>query len=118
MLRAVVRASHPQRRRARRPSDSRRDGGATHTASATFMGTMKENAMERTRAILVDITKCIGCRSCEQACKEVHGFPKDTEAKLSTTALTVIEEHGDKYVRRMCMHCQDPACASRAWWAR
>jgi formate dehydrogenase iron-sulfur subunit len=73
---------------------------------------LKENAMESARAILVDITKCIGCRSCEQACKEVHGFPKDTEAKLSTTALTVIEEHGDKYVRRMCMHCQDPACAS------
>ncbi len=68
--------------------------------------------MERTRAILVDITKCIGCRSCEQACKELHGFPKETEAKLSTTAFTVIEEHGDKYVRRMCMHCQDPACAS------
>jgi len=68
--------------------------------------------MERTRAILVDITKCIGCRSCEQACKELHGFPKDTEAKLSPTALTVIEEHGDKYVRRMCMHCEDPACAS------
>jgi formate dehydrogenase iron-sulfur subunit len=68
--------------------------------------------MERARAILVDITKCIGCRSCEQACKEVHGFPKATEAQLSPTALTVIEEHGDKYVRRMCMHCQDPACAS------
>ena len=68
--------------------------------------------MENTRAILVDITKCIGCRSCEQACKEVHGFPMDNEAKLSPTALTVIEEHGDKFVRRMCMHCQDPACAS------
>lgn len=68
--------------------------------------------MENSRAILIDITKCIGCRSCEQACKEVHGFPKDTEAKLSPTALTVVEDHGDRYVRRMCMHCQDPACAS------
>jgi formate dehydrogenase iron-sulfur subunit len=68
--------------------------------------------MERTRAILVDITKCIGCRSCEQACKQLHGFPTETEAKLSTTAFTVIEEHGDRYVRRLCMHCQDPACAS------
>ncbi len=68
--------------------------------------------MQRTRAILVDITKCVGCRSCEQACKESHGFPKDTEYKLSPTALTVIEDHGDKFVRRMCMHCQDPACAS------
>jgi formate dehydrogenase iron-sulfur subunit len=36
----------------------------------------------------------------------------ESEAKLSVTALTVIEEHGDKFVRRMCMHCQDPACAS------
>jgi formate dehydrogenase iron-sulfur subunit len=68
--------------------------------------------MEHTRAMLVDITKCIGCRSCEQACKELHGFPKDTELKLSPTALTVVEEHGDKYVRRMCMHCEDPSCAS------
>ena len=68
--------------------------------------------MENTRSILVDITKCVGCRSCEQACKQIHGFPLDTEAKLSPTALTVIEERGDKFVRRMCMHCQEPACAS------
>lgn len=68
--------------------------------------------MERTKAILVDITKCIGCRSCEQACKQAHGFPQESEPKLSPTALTVIEERGDKFVRRMCMHCQDPACAS------
>jgi len=68
--------------------------------------------MANTRAILVDVTKCIGCRSCEQACKQIHGFPLDTEAKLSPTALTVVEERGDHFVRRMCMHCQDPACAS------
>lgn len=68
--------------------------------------------MENTRSILVDVTKCIGCRSCEQACKEVHGFPLNTETKLSPTALTVIEERGDKFVRRMCMHCQEPARAS------
>lgn len=68
--------------------------------------------MENTRAILIDITRCIGCRSCEQACKQIHGFPQDPEPRLSTTAFTVVEEHGDRYVRRMCMHCQDPACAS------
>jgi len=68
--------------------------------------------MANTRAILIDVTKCIGCRSCEQACKQIHGFPLDTEAKLSPTALTVVEERGDHFVRRMCMHCQDPACAS------
>ena len=68
--------------------------------------------MTSTKAILVDITKCIGCRSCERACKEIHGFPMESEAKLSTTALTVVEERSDRFVRRMCMHCQDPACAS------
>ncbi len=64
------------------------------------------------KAMLVDITKCIGCRACEQTCKEVHGFTPETEPVLSATALTVIEPRGDKFVRRMCMHCQDPACAS------
>ncbi|MGO8794562.1 MAG: 4Fe-4S dicluster domain-containing protein [Candidatus Sulfotelmatobacter sp.] len=73
--------------------------------------------MATSKAILIDITKCIGCRSCEQACKQIHGFPMDSEAKLSPTALTIVEnhsdkDHGDRYVRRMCMHCQDPACAS------
>ncbi|HLK32755.1 MAG TPA: 4Fe-4S dicluster domain-containing protein [Terriglobales bacterium] len=66
----------------------------------------------KTKAILVDITKCIGCRNCEQACKEAHGFPAESEPVLSATALTVVEPRGDKFVRRMCMHCQDPACAS------
>ena len=47
--------------------------------------------MSKTRAILVDITKCVGCRACEQACKEIHHFPMETESKLSPTALTVIE---------------------------
>jgi Fe-S-cluster-containing dehydrogenase component len=46
--------------------------------------------MENGRSILVDVTKCIGCRSCEQACKQLHGFPLETESKLSVTALTVI----------------------------
>lgn len=68
--------------------------------------------MERSKAMLIDITKCIGCRACEQACKEIHGFPKESEAQLSTTAYTVVEDHGERYVRRLCMNCQDPACAS------
>lgn len=68
--------------------------------------------MARTKAILVDITKCIGCRSCEQACKQIHGFPSESETHLSPTALTVVEERGDRFVRRLCMSCQDPACAS------
>jgi formate dehydrogenase iron-sulfur subunit len=68
--------------------------------------------MPKSKAILIDITKCIGCLSCETACKELHGFPQDPEPKLSPIAFTIVEERGDRYVRRMCMNCQDPACAS------
>lgn len=64
------------------------------------------------KAILIDITKCIGCRSCEQACQQLHGAPETTEARLSPTSLTVVEEREGRFVRRLCMHCQDPACAS------
>jgi formate dehydrogenase iron-sulfur subunit len=31
---------------------------------------------------------------------------------LTATAFTVLEEHNDKFVRRMCQHCEDPACVS------
>ena len=29
------------------------------------------------RGLLIDITRCIGCRACAAACKETHGFPGD-----------------------------------------
>ena len=64
------------------------------------------------KAMLIDTTKCIGCQACEQACKQIHGFPQEHEKFLSPTALTVVQERGDKFVRRLCMHCQDPACVS------
>jgi formate dehydrogenase iron-sulfur subunit len=66
------------------------------------------------RALLIDITRCIGCRACASACKETHGFPGDgSETELSAVTYTVVLDKGqDRYVRRMCMHCQDPSCAS------
>ena len=66
----------------------------------------------KAKALLIDITKCIGCQTCSTACKEAHHQPADPEPTLSATAFTVIEPRGDKFVRRMCLHCQDPACAS------
>lgn len=67
-------------------------------------------------AILFDSTKCVGCRSCETACAEKWGNPYNekiaAEEKLSAHKLTSIVTKGEKYVRRMCMHCIEPACAS------
>jgi len=64
------------------------------------------------KAMLIDITRCVGCHACEAACKQIHGFPEEPEPVLSATALTVVQEREDKFVRRLCMHCQDPACVS------
>jgi len=66
------------------------------------------------RALLIDVTRCIGCRACAQACKDSHAFPGDAEeTDLSATAYTVLLDKGDdRYVRQLCMHCNDPSCAS------
>lgn len=91
------------------------------------------------KAILVDTTKCIGCGACVAACKVVNALPLDelradkapsanslsedelvafaqshgeVGGELSATALNVVEAHGQVFVRRFCMHCQDPPCAS------
>lgn len=67
-------------------------------------------------AILFDSTKCVGCRQCESACAEKWGNPYDekiaAEEKISAHKLTTVVTKGDKYVRRLCMHCVEPACAS------
>lgn len=68
--------------------------------------------MGNTKAILIDIKRCIGCQSCERACQEIHGFPQEHPARLSDVALTFVDQKQDKFVRRMCLHCEEPACAS------
>lgn len=63
-------------------------------------------------AMLIDTTRCVGCMSCQSACQAEYGFPESEEAVLSATARTTVEEHEGQYVRRLCMHCDTPACVS------
>jgi len=86
------------------------------------------------RTTLVDITKCIGCRACQVACKQWNdrdgehtelqpdlGF--QNPAVLSAKTLTLISFHeipdekapgGLHLVNTMwrCLHCLEPACVS------
>ena len=86
------------------------------------------------RSTLVDITKCIGCRACQVACKQWNDRDgEDTEledtlgfqnpAMLSAKTYTLITFHemvNDKaqggvdyaFAMRRCLHCLEPACAS------
>jgi formate dehydrogenase iron-sulfur subunit len=68
------------------------------------------------KALLYDSTMCIGCKQCEQACATENNLPyNDTiaaEEVQSAHKLTAIVMRGDKFMRRLCMHCEHPACAS------
>jgi Fe-S-cluster-containing dehydrogenase component len=83
---------------------------------------------------LVDLTRCIGCRKCEQGCQTVNRLTEperpfddltvlDRKRRPDERAYTVINRYypGRRderdqlvptFVKVQCMHCQDPACAS------
>jgi len=75
--------------------------------------------------VLVDTTRCIGCRSCEVACSEAHdNYVPDIEndnalENVRTTSekqWTVVNRFetgkGEVFVKRQCMHCWQPACTA------
>lgn len=68
------------------------------------------------KAILYDSTICIGCRQCEEACaagkKLAYNEKIAAEERLSERKLTTIRTFGERFSRKLCMHCQEPSCAS------
>jgi formate dehydrogenase iron-sulfur subunit len=64
------------------------------------------------KSLLIDVTKCIGCRSCEAACKAQNNLPENGDTDLTATTYTRVMERGDRFVRKMCRHCQNPTCVS------
>jgi Fe-S-cluster-containing dehydrogenase component len=76
-----------------------------------------------TVGVLVDTTRCLGCRMCEFACAEANGLPTpDINEEIGpdrTTGperFTAVQRHeteaGPVTVKRQCMHCLQPACAA------
>ena len=75
--------------------------------------------------VLVDTTRCIGCRTCEVACSETWGnfVPdsksdnaleqrRDTSEKQFTVVNRFSTDKGEVFVKRQCMHCWQAACVS------
>jgi formate dehydrogenase iron-sulfur subunit len=86
------------------------------------------------KTTLIDITKCIGCRACQVACKQWNdrdgeqtelepglGFQNPVTLSAKTYTLITFHELLDDnapgglhylFTMRRCLHCLEPACAS------
>lgn len=81
------------------------------------------------KGVLIDLTRCIGCRGCQIACKEWNerrarktSFAGDysNPTALSSDCFTRIRFHEQEkngtpvwsFVKNQCLHCKDPACVS------
>jgi len=80
--------------------------------------------------MLVDLTRCVGCRKCEEACNRVNDLPVPdkpfedesvfkSHRRPSSTAYTVVNKYIDPefedllaFRKIQCNHCNEPACAS------
>ncbi len=90
-------------------------------------------APEESYGVLIDTTRCIGCRRCEWACNEWNKNPNrpikefevsvsqkksvfDTVRRMHAGNFTVVNRYYSSkdgtpiYVKKQCMHCEDPGC--------
>lgn len=116
-------------------------------ATGTILGTVLTGSQKSAQAgrnprspppdpygCLVDLSVCVGCRKCEQACNQVNILPTpdlsfddllifERKRRPSAGAYTVVNRYYTgkldernqlipTFVKIQCMHCQDPGCVS------
>lgn len=60
-------------------------------------------------ALMIDLERCTGCKSCEAACKQEHRLgPAEYRNKVVWTSGA--EEAGLAFLTLTCQHCERPAC--------
>lgn len=78
--------------------------------------------------LLIDTTKCVGCRGCEIACADQNGHDLerpgdrtifDEKRQTTTNHFTTVNraevpgrDGSPRFAKTQCMHCLEPACAS------
>ena len=97
--------------------------GADALAAENFEGYPDRYGM------LTDVTRCIGCRSCEKGCNEYNDLPApdrpfedlsvlDEHRRTTSEAYTIVNRYqpsngGEPVFRKhQCNHCNEPACVS------
>jgi len=92
---------------------------------------MSKADTSKNNAFLIDMTKCTGCRGCQVACKQWNqleaeeteffsgeGYqnpPAMSEYTFTRIKFRDYQKNGQNefaFYKEMCMHCNEPACAS------
>ena len=60
-------------------------------------------------SLMIDLERCIGCKSCEAACKAEHGLGP-TENRNRVVWLGEATQPGLDFLALSCQHCERPAC--------
>jgi formate dehydrogenase iron-sulfur subunit len=87
-------------------------------------------ASGKEKGLLIDITRCMGCRGCQVACKQWNRLAAErfrfnpdltgpsglspltwTQVRFSEAASTPARPGWD-FVKRQCLHCVEPACVA------
>ena len=72
------------------------------------------------KAILTDVTRCIGCEQCVEACRRTNGTGPDAPYRWQPGATGLSAERwttlatapNGRFVRLQCRHCLDPSCVA------
>jgi len=97
--------------------------GLTLTVGDSFGNPKKNEKDVEFNAVLYDSTLCIGCMACELACAAANGLPEPVGEPKVGIVRNTDENHravincynttkGEFYIRKQCMHCNEPACAA------
>jgi phenylacetyl-CoA:acceptor oxidoreductase subunit 1 len=60
--------------------------------------------------MVIDLRKCIGCKACTKACKQVHKVPPDRWRRVVDCGISQPPERQRTFLPMNCMHCSEPPC--------
>jgi Fe-S-cluster-containing dehydrogenase component len=97
--------------------------GATMALGKEARAMPKEEDPKEFYGILYDSTRCAGCQTCEAACAEANGLAAPTATIEAGVIRNTDEVHrtvvnafnstkGEAYLKKQCMHCNEPACTA------
>jgi Fe-S-cluster-containing dehydrogenase component len=74
--------------------------------------TLEKHLTPKKYALMIDASRCIGCQTCQVACKLEHGLPAGPRpmAAIPIGPLLPADSLTMHFLPTTCYHCDEPAC--------